>query len=160
MSLIGFVYYNKKTMDYIYRDPFIYNTDIISYPIDRYYSSFYHSNLIMQAHIEATSTPESDSEDTYPYEDLIEEQEEEQEQTSEQSQQLVLPALPTSELTSIPVDANCSICLNRLVSSNGEQESVSALACQHHYHSTCINQWINQPGSNLSCPLCRSTITL
>jgi hypothetical protein len=45
---------------------------------------------------------------------------------------------------------DCSICFDEL------KESKHTLSCNHHFHSHCINTWINS--FHWKCPLCRADI--
>ena len=51
---------------------------------------------------------------------------------------------------------NCSICLEKINNNN-----ISYINCNHTFHSTCINKWIetNQKnGLEINCPNCRELI--
>ena len=60
----------------------------------------------------------------------------------------------TSNLIVVLPESNeiCSICLQIF----SENEILSQLPCQHKFHNSCINSWLN---NNQSCPLCRAALS-
>lgn len=48
-------------------------------------------------------------------------------------------------------DANCAICL----SPYELKENIRILPCYHHFHSSCIDQWLYK---NKTCPFCKRDI--
>lgn len=48
-------------------------------------------------------------------------------------------------------DANCAICL----SPYELRENLRILPCGHHFHSSCVDQWLFK---NKSCPFCKRDI--
>ncbi|KAL4993583.1 hypothetical protein BDV10DRAFT_178846 [Aspergillus recurvatus] len=46
----------------------------------------------------------------------------------------------------------CLFCLDKL----GPDSCYRRLACNHHFHSPCINDWVRRGGN--SCPLCRQDL--
>lgn len=57
----------------------------------------------------------------------------------------------TSERILLNEDAECCICL----SSYEDGVELSALPCNHHFHSTCITKWLRM---HATCPLCKFNI--
>ncbi|KAM0922703.1 hypothetical protein ACQ4PT_006153 [Festuca glaucescens] len=57
----------------------------------------------------------------------------------------------TSERILLREDAECCICL----SSYEDGVELSALPCNHHFHSTCITKWLRM---HANCPLCKYNI--
>ncbi|CAM0944302.1 unnamed protein product [Alopecurus aequalis] len=57
----------------------------------------------------------------------------------------------TSERILLREDAECCICL----SSYEDGVELSALPCNHHFHSTCITKWLRM---HANCPLCKFNI--
>eukprot|EP00128_Syssomonas_multiformis_P004970 Colp12_sorted_trinity150504_noHs@1097 len=49
-------------------------------------------------------------------------------------------------------DAQCSICLGQYEN----DEELRILRCKHHFHQTCVDQWLH---INKVCPLCVQSIT-
>lgn len=43
---------------------------------------------------------------------------------------------------------NCTICLDKL----GTSDDTATMLCGHHFHATCIYNWLN---NGTTCPLCR-----
>ena len=64
-----------------------------------------------------------------------------------------LPVLPVSSFRRDETEKNesCSICIEGFK----QDDLVSTLSCGHHYHSSCINEWLRK---TLHCPLCRSPV--
>uniref|UniRef100_A0A2P2JS87 RING-type E3 ubiquitin transferase n=1 Tax=Rhizophora mucronata TaxID=61149 RepID=A0A2P2JS87_RHIMU len=56
-----------------------------------------------------------------------------------------------NELTLLPEDSECCICLSRYV----DGVELCTLPCNHHFHCRCISKWLR---INATCPLCRSNI--
>ncbi|KAJ3138789.1 hypothetical protein HK101_003705 [Irineochytrium annulatum] len=52
-----------------------------------------------------------------------------------------------------PEDAVCVICLNEYE----EDERLRRLACFHHFHLKCVDEWLRQ---NKTCPLCVRDVTV
>ena len=50
---------------------------------------------------------------------------------------------------------DCSICLEALNSSS--EECVTTSECHHHFHLTCLNQWVRK---SQTCPLCRQNLNV
>ncbi len=50
----------------------------------------------------------------------------------------------------IKSNPTCSICLNDC--NSRKLDKLSNISCGHHFHSQCINKWLEK---NLCCPLCR-----
>ncbi|KAF7635750.1 RING-type domain-containing protein, partial [Meloidogyne graminicola] len=63
------------------------------------------------------------------------------------------------EIPSILIEKNikideekCSICLNEFYIN---EETRKLIPCNHIFHKTCIDEWLN---GNSTCPLCRNNI--
>lgn len=57
------------------------------------------------------------------------------------------------------LEEDCSICLNDLVSKDGEEQKKNRLfrsPCQHVFHDNCMTKWLR---NNDSCPLCRFVVS-
>ncbi|KAJ6828824.1 E3 ubiquitin-protein ligase MBR2-like [Iris pallida] len=63
--------------------------------------------------------------------------------------------VPCSHLPGITTcredDTKCSICQEEYVAG----EEIGKLACDHHYHVDCINQWLRQKNW---CPICKTSV--
>ena len=53
-----------------------------------------------------------------------------------------------------PKNETCPICIEAFK----QGDLVSALSCEHHYHSSCINEWIQKTLHYPLCPVCRSPV--
>lgn len=64
-----------------------------------------------------------------------------------------------------PSDSECSICFEKMIP---EKEQIFSLGCNHFFHKTCIDSWIDTQNNNIhtiknynddnirfSCPYCR-----
>jgi hypothetical protein len=76
-----------------------------------------------------------------------------------------LAAAPAREARGAVVrkgQTECSICRVRFKSDKngpGEKDPVTA-NCYHRFHRKCINEWLAEPQSQRSCPVCRDTINV
>ena len=50
--------------------------------------------------------------------------------------------------------AQCSICLEGFQ----EKEVVKTLPCLHHFHASCIEEWLRREGQKVSCPVCKTPV--
>ena len=51
----------------------------------------------------------------------------------------------------LPEDQECAICLCPYEA----EQPIKRMFCRHHYHSTCIDQWL---ATKVTCPLCNSNV--
>jgi hypothetical protein len=82
-------------------------------------------------------------------EPAVDEQEEAEEPARDGQEEAEEPARDEQEQVEAP---SCSVCMAEYE----ENEALAMLvACGHHFHWNCINQWLEQSDT---CPLCRGTI--
>jgi hypothetical protein len=62
-----------------------------------------------------------------------------------------LPQPEGSPDSVLPEDRECAICL----CAYEDEQPIKRLFCRHHYHSTCIDQWLS---TKVTCPLCNSNV--
>jgi Ring finger domain len=55
-------------------------------------------------------------------------------------------------------DDRCSICLGRFFTNNDPVTKIQS--CGHHFHDTCIRNWLQQPALTPSCPTCRADVPM
>lgn len=48
----------------------------------------------------------------------------------------------------------CSICLEAFQ----DKEVVKTLPCLHHFHASCIEEWLRREGQKVSCPVCKTPV--
>eukprot|EP00002_Diphylleia_rotans_P000236 TRINITY_DN10119_c0_g1_i2.p1 TRINITY_DN10119_c0_g1~~TRINITY_DN10119_c0_g1_i2.p1 ORF type:complete len:108 (+),score=6.72 TRINITY_DN10119_c0_g1_i2:158-481(+) len=70
---------------------------------------------------------------------------------TEQQVQLLRPILYNSETQARIQDPTCVICLTDYV----ESVEVVVLSCRHHYHLSCLRDWLIR---NPTCPLCKQLV--
>ncbi len=51
-------------------------------------------------------------------------------------------------------ERSCSICLDALQ----DKEVVKTLPCLHHFHASCIEEWLRREGQKVSCPVCKTPV--
>lgn len=62
----------------------------------------------------------------------------------------LLPPFLNAWRESLTIKDDCSICLETL--NNNKEKNITTKECNHTFHLSCLNKWIQQ---NPSCPCCR-----
>lgn len=51
-------------------------------------------------------------------------------------------------------ERSCSICLEAFK----DREVVKTLPCLHHFHASCIEEWLRREGQAVCCPMCKTAV--